>query len=82
MNTLSTMVTMDVKPDYDTMLLYALPYVSFTSPQNLMKKFLEAGLNVSSVLTPMMETLLSTGQVRAASEICKYLTFSYLKINI
>ncbi|XP_022130285.2 leucine-rich PPR motif-containing protein, mitochondrial [Pieris rapae] len=71
MNTLSTMVTMDVKPDYDTILLYVLPFVSFTSPQNLMKKFLETGLNVSSVLTPMMETLLNTGQVRAASEICE-----------
>ncbi|CAH4031371.1 unnamed protein product [Pieris brassicae] len=71
MNTLSTMVTMDVKPDYDTIFLYVLPFVSFTSPQNLMKKFLETGLNVSSVLTPMMETLLNTGQVRAASEICE-----------
>ncbi|CAK1540253.1 unnamed protein product [Leptosia nina] len=71
MNTLTTMVSMDVKPDYDTVLLYVLPFVSFTSPQNLMKKFLETGLTVSSVLTPMMETLLNTGQVRAASEICE-----------
>ncbi|KAL0850878.1 hypothetical protein ABMA28_006787 [Loxostege sticticalis] len=71
MNTLSTMVTMDVKPDYETIMEYTLPYVSFTSPQNLMKKFLDTGLTVSMVLTPMMETLLKTGQVRAASEICE-----------
>ncbi|XP_060804000.1 leucine-rich PPR motif-containing protein, mitochondrial [Amyelois transitella] len=71
MNTLSTMLSMDVKPDYETIMNYALPYVSFTSPQNLMKKFQEAGLPISSVLTPMMETLLNTGQVRAASEICE-----------
>ena len=71
MNTLSTMVTMEVKPDYETILDYTLPYVSFTSPQNLMKKFLETGLSVTNVLTPMMVTLLNTGQVRAASEICK-----------
>lgn len=71
MNTLSTMVTMEVKPDFDTIMEYVLPYVSFTSPQNLMKKFLETGLTVSAVLTPMMVTLLNTGQVRAASEICK-----------
>lgn len=71
MNTLSTMNKMDVQPDYDTIINYTLPYVSFTSPQNLMKKFLENGLNVSTVLTPMMDTLLSTGQVRAASELSK-----------
>ncbi|XP_059051022.1 leucine-rich PPR motif-containing protein, mitochondrial-like [Achroia grisella] len=71
MNTLSTMVTMEVKPDYDTIMEYSLPYVSFTSPQNLMKKFQDAGLTVSTVLTPMMVTLLNTGQVRAASEICE-----------
>ncbi|XP_028159068.1 leucine-rich PPR motif-containing protein, mitochondrial-like isoform X1 [Ostrinia furnacalis] len=71
MNTLKTMVTMDVKPDYETIMEYTLPYVSFTSPQNLMKKFLDTGLTVSTVLTPMMDTLLKTGQVRAASEICE-----------
>ncbi|XP_045536900.1 leucine-rich PPR motif-containing protein, mitochondrial [Papilio machaon] len=71
MNTLSTMVKMDVKPDYETIMTYTLPYVSFTSPQNLMKKFQDTGLSVSTVLTPMMETLLNTGQVRAASEICE-----------
>ncbi|CAH0405199.1 unnamed protein product [Chilo suppressalis] len=71
MSTLSTMITMDVQIDYETILNYTLPYVSFTSPQNLMKKFLDAGLTVSTVLTPMMETLLSSGQVRAASEICE-----------
>ncbi|XP_038207718.1 leucine-rich PPR motif-containing protein, mitochondrial [Zerene cesonia] len=71
MNTLSTMVTMDVKPDYETIKEYALPYVSFTSPQNLMKKFMDTGLSIGVVLTPMMETLLSTGQTRAASEICE-----------
>lgn len=61
---------MDVKPDYDTIMSYTLPYVSFTSPQNLMKKFIENGVPVATVLTPMMETLLNMGQVRAASEIC------------
>ncbi|KAJ8736098.1 hypothetical protein PYW08_006754 [Mythimna loreyi] len=71
MNTLTIMVQMDVKPDYDTIMDYCLPYVSFTSPQNLMKKFVETGLSVSTVLTPMMETLLNTGQVRAASELCE-----------
>ncbi|XP_026738894.1 leucine-rich PPR motif-containing protein, mitochondrial-like [Trichoplusia ni] len=71
MNTLTTMHQMNVKPDYETIMEYALPYVSFTSPQNLMKKFLETGLNVGTVLTPMMETLLKTGQVRAASELCE-----------
>ncbi|CAK1602353.1 unnamed protein product [Parnassius mnemosyne] len=71
MNTLSTMVTMEVKPDYETIMTYTLPYVSFTSPQNLMKKFQDTGLSVTTVLTPMMETLLNTGQVRAASEICE-----------
>ncbi|XP_052757762.1 leucine-rich PPR motif-containing protein, mitochondrial-like [Galleria mellonella] len=71
MNTLSTMVNMEVKPDYDTVMDYTLPYVSFTSPQNLMKKFLDTGLTVSTVLTPMMVTLLQTGQVMAASEICE-----------
>nr|XP_026486597.1 leucine-rich PPR motif-containing protein, mitochondrial-like [Vanessa tameamea] len=71
MNTLSTMVAMEVKPDYETIIDYILPHVSFTSPQNLMKKFLETGLTVTSVLTPMMVTLLNTGQVRAASEICE-----------
>ncbi|XP_072940263.1 leucine-rich PPR motif-containing protein, mitochondrial-like isoform X2 [Epargyreus clarus] len=71
MNTLTTMVTMDVRPDYETILNYTLPYVSFTSPQNLMKKFLETGLTATAVLTPMMEMLLNTGQVRAASEICE-----------
>ncbi|XP_032528915.2 leucine-rich PPR motif-containing protein, mitochondrial-like [Danaus plexippus] len=71
MNTLSTMSEMEVKPDYETIMDYTLPYVSFTSPQNLMKKFQEAGLTVTSVLTPMMVTLLNTGQVRAASEICE-----------
>ncbi|CAG4954237.1 unnamed protein product [Colias eurytheme] len=71
MNTISTMVTMDVKPDYETIKEYALPFVSFTSPQNLMKKFVDTGLSVGVVLTPMMETLLSTGQTRAASEICE-----------
>ncbi|XP_045459667.1 leucine-rich PPR motif-containing protein, mitochondrial-like [Melitaea cinxia] len=71
MNTISTMVAMEVKPDYETILDFVLPYVSFTSPQNLMKKFLETGLTVTSVLTPMMVTLLNTGQVRAASEICE-----------
>lgn len=71
MNTLTTMVQMDVKPDYDTIMDYTLPYVSFTSPQNLMKKFLETGLSVTTVLTPMMQTLLNTGQVRAASELCE-----------
>ncbi|CAH0727544.1 unnamed protein product, partial [Brenthis ino] len=71
MNTLSTMVTMEIKPDYETIMEFTLPYVSFTSPQNLMKKFLEAGLTVTTVLTPMMVTLLNTGQVRAASEICE-----------
>ncbi|CAG4977600.1 unnamed protein product [Parnassius apollo] len=71
MNTLSTMVTMEVKPDYETIMIYTLPYVSFTSPQNLMKKFQDTGLSVTTVLTPMMETLLNTGQVRAASEICE-----------
>ncbi|XP_039757887.1 leucine-rich PPR motif-containing protein, mitochondrial-like [Pararge aegeria] len=71
MNTLSTMVTMEIKPDFETIMEYTLPYVSFTSPQNLMKKFLETGLTVSNVLTPMIVTLLNTGQVRAASEICE-----------
>ncbi|KAH9628360.1 hypothetical protein HF086_015890 [Spodoptera exigua] len=71
MNALTTMVQMDVKPDYDTIMDYTLPYVSFTSPQNLMKKFIETGLTVSTVLTPMMQTLLNTGQVRAASELCE-----------
>ncbi|XP_053615995.1 leucine-rich PPR motif-containing protein, mitochondrial-like [Plodia interpunctella] len=71
MNTLSTMVSMDVMPDYETIMNYTLPYVSFTSPQNLMKKFQEAGLPITTVMTPMMETLLNTGQVRAASEICE-----------
>ncbi|XP_052737382.1 leucine-rich PPR motif-containing protein, mitochondrial [Bicyclus anynana] len=71
MNTLSTMVTMDIKPDYDTIMDYTLPHVSFSSPQNLMKKFLETGIVVSTVLTPMMVTLLNSGQVRAASEICE-----------
>ncbi|XP_045768937.1 leucine-rich PPR motif-containing protein, mitochondrial [Maniola jurtina] len=71
MNTISTMVTMDIKPDYETIMEYTLPYVSFTSPQNLMKKFLETGLTVSTVLTPMMVTLLNTGQARAASELCE-----------
>ncbi|VVC95207.1 unnamed protein product, partial [Leptidea sinapis] len=70
-NTLSTMVSMDVKPDHETIMEYILPHVSFTSPQNLMKKFLETGLTVSTVLTPMMETLLNGGQLRAASEICE-----------
>ncbi|CAG9796380.1 unnamed protein product [Diatraea saccharalis] len=71
MSALSTMITMGVTIDYETILDYTLPYVSFTSPQNLMKKFLDAGLTVSTVLTPMMETLLNSGQVRAASEICE-----------
>ncbi|KAJ0182327.1 hypothetical protein K1T71_001696 [Dendrolimus kikuchii] len=71
MNTLTTMIKMEVKPDYDTIMFYTLPYVSFTSPQNLMKKFVEAGLSIATVLTPMMETLLNMGQVRAASEICE-----------
>ncbi|KAJ8735797.1 hypothetical protein PYW07_007417 [Mythimna separata] len=71
MNSLAVMVQMDVKPDYDTIKDYCLPYVSFTSPQNLMKKFVETGLSVATVLTPMMETLLNTGQVRAASELCE-----------
>ncbi|KAM3967869.1 leucine-rich PPR motif-containing protein, mitochondrial [Aphomia sociella] len=71
MNTLSTMVKMEVKPDYETIMEYTIPYVSFTSPQNLMKKFQDTGLTASSVLTPMMVTLLNTGQVRAASEICE-----------
>ncbi|KAG6447060.1 hypothetical protein O3G_MSEX004728 [Manduca sexta] len=71
MDTLTIMVGMDVKPDYETIMDYTLPYVSFTSPQNLMKKFQGAGVSVTTVLTPMMETLLNTGQVRAASEICE-----------
>ncbi|KPJ16487.1 Leucine-rich PPR motif-containing protein, mitochondrial [Papilio machaon] len=71
MNTMSTMVKMDVKPDYETIMTYTLPYVSFTSPQNLMKKFQDTGLSVSTSTVPMMETLLNTGQVRAASEICE-----------
>ncbi|XP_068626542.1 leucine-rich PPR motif-containing protein, mitochondrial isoform X2 [Battus philenor] len=71
MNTLSTMMMMEVRPDYETIMTYTLPYVSFTSPQNLMKKFQDAGLSATTVLTPMMETLLNTGQVRAASEICE-----------
>ncbi|XP_004930031.2 leucine-rich PPR motif-containing protein, mitochondrial isoform X1 [Bombyx mori] len=71
MSVLSTMIEMDVKPDYETIMSYTLPFVSFTSPQNLMKKFLDAGLTVTTVLTPMMESLLNTGQVRAASEICE-----------
>ncbi|CAB3256339.1 unnamed protein product [Arctia plantaginis] len=70
-NTLVTMVQMDVSIDYETIMEYTLPFVSFTSPQNLMKKFLEAGLSMSTVLTPMMVTLLVTGQVRAASELCE-----------
>jgi hypothetical protein len=72
MNTLSTMAAMNVTIDFETILEYTLPYVSFTSPQNLMKKFQETGLSVSAVLTPMMVTLLNTGQVRASSEICKF----------
>lgn len=72
MNTLTTMVQMQVVPDHETLMDYVLPYVSFTSPQNLMKKFLDCGLSASAVLTPMAETLLNTGQVRAASEICEY----------
>ncbi|XP_049882196.1 leucine-rich PPR motif-containing protein, mitochondrial-like [Pectinophora gossypiella] len=71
MNALQTMISMEVPPDYETVMDYILPYVSFTSPQNLMKKFQEAGLTTNMVLTPMMETLLNTGQVRAASEICE-----------
>ncbi|KAI5645009.1 leucine-rich PPR motif-containing protein, mitochondrial [Phthorimaea operculella] len=70
-NTLQTMVEMEVSPDYDTMMQYVLPHVSFTSPQNLIKKFMEAGLTATMVLTPIMVTLLKTGQVRAASEICE-----------
>ncbi|XP_075976120.1 leucine-rich PPR motif-containing protein, mitochondrial-like [Anticarsia gemmatalis] len=71
MNTLTTMMQMDVKPDYETIIEYTLPFVSFTSPQNLMKKFQETGLTVTTVLTPMMETLLKTGQVRSATELCE-----------
>ncbi|KAL4716909.1 hypothetical protein ACJJTC_012720 [Scirpophaga incertulas] len=71
MNTLTSMVQMGVKPDYDTMIDFTLPCVSFTSPQKLMKKFTDTGLSISDVLTPMMETLLVSGQVRAASEICE-----------
>ncbi|XP_063616303.1 leucine-rich PPR motif-containing protein, mitochondrial [Cydia splendana] len=71
MNTLTKMIEMDVKPDYETISTYTLPYVSFTSAQNLMKKFQDAGVSVTTVLTPMMEYLLNTGQVRAASEICE-----------
>ncbi|GBP68087.1 Leucine-rich PPR motif-containing protein, mitochondrial [Eumeta japonica] len=71
MKILSTMMAMDVKPDYDTIADYILPYVSFTSPQNLVRKLLDLGLTVSMVLTPMLEILLSTGQVRAATEICE-----------
>lgn len=69
MNTIKTMSKMDVKPDYDTIVNFTLPHVSFTSPQNLMKKFQENGLSVSTVLTPMMEILLASGQIRAASEL-------------
>ncbi|KOB73333.1 putative leucine rich protein [Operophtera brumata] len=65
-------------PDYETIMNYTLPYVSFTSPQNLMKKFTDTGLTVTSVLTPMMETLLNTGQVRAAS----YLISSDVKSTV
>ncbi|KAJ2948053.1 hypothetical protein O0L34_g9850 [Tuta absoluta] len=70
-NTLQTMIQMTVAPDHETMMQYVLPHVSFTSPQNLMKKFMEAGLTATMALTPMMVTLVKSGQVRAASEICE-----------
>lgn len=73
MNTLTSMIQMQVVPDYETIKEYVLPHVSFTSPQNLMKKFMDSGLSANTVLTPISETLLNTGQVRAASEICEYI---------
>lgn len=77
------MIQLEVKPDYDTIMQYTLPYVSFTSAQNLMKKFQDTGLSVTTVLTPMMETLLQTGQVRAASEICKsFYTLFFESVNV
>lgn len=61
---------MDITPDFETINDYVLPNIDIKNSSNLIKKFESFNVLPSTYLTPLISSLLKSGEIRTASDLC------------
>ncbi|XP_077295704.1 leucine-rich pentatricopeptide repeat containing 2 [Arctopsyche grandis] len=67
---ISSMIALNVMPDFDTLTDYVIPHVNILDPQDLIKKLKLNGVTSLACITPVIYRLIKDGDTKSAADIC------------
>lgn len=69
---ISSMISLNIMPDFDTLTDYVFPHINIVDPQDLIKKFSLNGVTSLACVTPILYRLIKDGDTRNAADICTF----------